>query len=151
MSYKERKINFLEVETLNKWSIKIYTITMKVTFAAESVIQASKKQLNNWLTDMNSFDANHEHMAFLIVHECAEGVFVLINTWVGNNMLQRHIYITHDGGVSFKKISGDGLCACIWELEIIHFESKAWTKHVVTQNDNPDYQKYLEESLNTIL
>ena len=56
---------------------------------------------------MNSFDGNHEHMAFLIIHECTEGVFVLINTWAGKNMLQTHINIAHDEGGLFDKISGE--------------------------------------------
>jgi hypothetical protein len=70
----------LEVATLNKWSNKIYTSTIKETFSVK-----------------------------------------------------------------------DGLSACIWELEIIHFESMARMKYVVKQNDNPDYHKYLKERLNVIL
>jgi hypothetical protein len=97
---------------------------------------------------MNSFDSSHEHMAFMIIYEGTEGVFVLINTWEGNNMLQTHIYITNDGGESFKKISGDGLFTCIWELEVIDFERKVWLKHLVKNNNNPYYDKYLEENLN---
>ena len=151
MSYKARKIEFLQVVTHNQWSIKLYTITKKESFSAGSVVKASFDQLNDWLADMNSFNSSHEHIAFLIIHEGTEGVFVLINTWVGNNMLQTHIYITNDGGSSFKKISGDGLFACIWELEVIDFERKAWLNHVVKQDDSPDYQKYQKERLNVIL
>lgn len=151
MSYKERKIEFLQVAKHIQWSIKIYTITKKESFSAGSVVKAAINQLNDWLADMNSFDSSHEHMSFMIIHEGTEGVFVLINTWIGKNMLQTHIYITNDGGDSFKKVSGDGLFACIWELEVIDFERKAWVKHVVKQNEIPNYQKYLEEKLNIIL
>lgn len=53
---------------------------------------------------MNLFDSSRERMAFMIIHKGPESVFVPLNTWIGNNMIQTHIYITNDGGVPLKNI-----------------------------------------------
>ena len=36
----------------------------------------------------------NEQIAFIIIHEATEGVFSLINWWVGENMLNTHIFLT---------------------------------------------------------
>jgi len=92
----------------------------------------------------NSFNANHNHMAFLILHLGTEGIFSLINWWVGENMLNTHIFLSsYDSPTQFQKISGDGLLPCIWELEVINHEKTAWVENVLKQPKSPNYETYL--------
>ncbi len=151
--FKSRYINFKEVVSLGEWRIKTYTISKNETFNAHAAYSNAVGNLPDWLTQMNSFAPGHENMAFLVVHEGTEGVFSLINTWVGDNMLQTHIFLSmHDDPETFTKISGDGISACVWELEVIYHEQKAWIEHILKKSGSPDdYQSYLNDTFSIIL
>ena len=100
----------------------------------------------------NSFNANHDSIAFLILHEGTEGIFSLINWWVGQNRLNTNIYITeHHQLDTFKKISGDGLAPCIWELEIINHERLTWINEVLKLTPQPNFKRYLDTTINVML
>lgn len=148
--YKSRNIRFREVVLMDNWRIKTYTISEHAKFKAEASYQNALFKLPTWLGQLNSFDPSHEHIAFLILHEGNEGVFSLISTWVGNNMLQSHVYISKYNDLNnFQLISGDGLFACVWELEIINHERNAWIEHILKKDENRDYNTYLQDILNT--
>lgn len=150
--YVMRYIYFSELIKVSDWNIKIYTISDKKEFESQTTYMWAKQNLKSWLNQVNSFNPNHEQVAFLILHEATEGIFSLINTWVGKNMLQTHVYLTkYDKPNSFEKISGDGLFACVWELEVINHERKSWMKHILMQEENPDLEHYLKDTIDTYL
>lgn len=97
----------------------------------------------------NSFDSHNDKTGFLILHSGTEGIFSLINWWVGNNMLNTHIFITkHNQTSDFRKISGDGLAPCIWELEVINHERISWTKNILKHPAKPQFKEYLSDVIN---
>lgn len=62
-------------------------------------------------------------------------------------MLNTHIYLSeYATPTQFKLISGSGLFACVWELEVINHERLAWVQHVLHQYPTPDYATYLQAS-----
>jgi len=149
--FKSRYIKFKELISIGEWQLKSYTISKTENFNAHLAYSNIIKNLPEWLTQMNSFAPSHENMAFLIVHEGTEGVFTLLNTCVGGNMLQTHVFLSkHDSPDDFTKISGDGFFACIWELEIIHHESSSWTTHILKNPTSPDYKSYLRDTVSKI-
>jgi len=146
--YKKRNIRFKELIIISEWSIKAYTISENEKFTSSATYEQAKKNLPEWIEQLNSFDSRHEYIAFLILHEGSEGIFTLVNTWVGNNMLQTHIYLsTYEDPIKFRKISGDGLFACVWELEVIRHERDAWIKYILKNAGKPQYESYLEDTL----
>ena len=150
--YKPRKIEFKEIIETEEWSIKTYTISKNGYFNHPKFYKKIKTQLPKWLLLENSFDSSNDKIGFLILHSGTEGIFSLINWWVGNNMLNTHIFITNPKEPeSFTKISGDGLAPCIWELEIICHEKTSWTDNVLKQAFDPNYQAYLEDVYNGII
>ncbi|MEL6391314.1 MAG: hypothetical protein AAFR97_01090 [Bacteroidota bacterium] len=141
--YKARTIAFKELYTYANWTIKVYTISKHKNFDQLDIYERAKQEIPKWLSMENSFDASHESMAFLIVHAGTEGIFSIINWWVGTNMLNTHIFITkYENPSQFRKISGDGLAPCIWEMEVINHERIVWTEQVL-KKDEPDYRAYL--------
>ena len=147
--YKKRNIHFKELISFSAWSIKAYTISEN-EFASWVTYDAAKKLLPIWVEQLNSFNPKHENISFIILHEGSEGVFILVNTWVGNNMLQTHIFLSkYEDPTHFEKISGDGLSACVWEFEVMNHERNAWTQYVLKNADKPDYKSYLNDTLNT--
>lgn len=146
--YKTRFIQFKEVIQIEGWDVKVYVITKDGSFKEESLYGNAKSHLPNWFRSSNGFNNAHEHKAFLILHVGTEGVFTLVNWWVGENMLTTHIYLTApDSPSQFKLISGKGLAPCVWELEVINHERIAWTNHVLKAKE-PNYSAYLADVTN---
>lgn len=147
-AYQKRKIRFKEILSVDGWRIKVYTIAKTGEFDHPVFYQNVLKQLPEWLKMQNGFDDDHEKIGFLILHAGTEGIFSLINWWVGQNMLNTHIFITKRDELNvFEKISGNGLNACIWELEIIYHENIAWTNHFL-KSPSPNHTQYFKDVIN---
>lgn len=147
-TYKTRHIQFKELIKVNNWTTKIYTISKTNEFKNKIYYKNVIDKLPEWLNMENSFNATNDKIAYLILHEGSEGLFSIINWWVGKNMLNTNIFFTnHEETNIFKMISGDGLAPCIWELEIINYERISWIKNVLKKAPNPDYKTYLEDSI----
>ncbi|HAS46996.1 MAG TPA: hypothetical protein DCS93_41315 [Microscillaceae bacterium] len=147
-TYQTRKIAFRELLPIHDWQVKSYTITKHASFRAETTYQAVLQQLPQWLKMENSFNAKHQKIAFLIVHEGTEGVFVLVNWWVGDNMLNSLIFMAkHEHPEVFEQISGDGLMACVWELEVINHERISWLNHVLKPSPQSQFENYLQDTI----
>lgn len=150
--YKTREIKFKEIVKTDDWIVKLYTISKDEHFKSNIVYLNAVNKLPEWLNKRNSFDASNDKIAFLIIHSGTEGVFSIINWWVGKNMLNTHIFISkHSEPDKFKLISGDGLSPCIWELEVINHERNSWIKNVLKKSDFPDYEEYLNDNYNGTL
>ena len=142
--YRPRHIEFKEHLKIDDWQIKVYTITKEDKFNNEDFYDNVKHQLHSWLKLKNKFNSDHNHIGFLILHAGTEGIFSLINWWVGDNMLNTHIFKTDYNKLDeFVKISGDGLAPCIWEFEIINHERVAWINHVLKKAPQPQFPSYL--------
>lgn len=147
--YQKRNIRFKEIIEINDWKIKVYTISEEDKFYSPTAYKNTVNELRNWLELKNSFDATDYRLGFLILHSGADGLYILINWWVSENILNNHIFFTNkENQKDFKKISGDGLVACIWELEIMNHERLSWITHVLKPNE-PDYKSYLYDTINT--
>lgn len=151
-SYQARKIEFKGYLSIDNWQLKVYTIVKDGTFEYPEFYANVQLQLPNWLSLDNSFNSNHNSVGFLILHAGTEGIFSLINWWVGDNMLNTHIFKTDYNNLNrFDKISGDGLAPCIWELEIINHERLSWINQVLKKPKEPDFQEYLNATFSVIL
>ncbi len=145
--YQKRHIEFNEIYEVDGWKIKIYTISKDDEFKYPEFYAKVKAQVKNWLQIENGFNAQHDYMGFLILHAGTEGIFTLINWWVGKNMLNTLIFKSdYDNLFEFEKISGNGLAPCIWELEIINHERIAWTNHTLKTYPKPNYSAYLKST-----
>ena len=144
--YKTRKIQFKEQITIDDWRVKIYTISKVGDFNHPSFYRNVLDELPEWLKLKNSFDSSNDKIAFLILHAGTEGIFSLINWWVGKNMLNTNIFLTSpEQPNEFNKISGDGIAPCIWELEIINHERISWTNNILKNETKPNYENYLND------
>ena len=147
--YKTRKIAFKELLVVDEWKVKVYTISKSGDFNHSEFYQKVKDKLSEWFKMENSFDSRSDKVAFIILHSGTEGIFTLVNWWVGKNMLNTHIFISnHNQTSDFTLISGDGLAPCIWELEVINHERLSWTTNVLKKIPNPCLEEYLNDTIN---
>lgn len=147
-AYKTRNIRFKKVEEIGDWKIKVYTITKQGEFDHSIFYKEVLERLPDWLQMDNGFENSNEGIGFLILHEGTEGIFSLVNWWVGDNMLNTHIFLSNPAQPSeFKLVSGNGLSPCVWELEIINHERVSWTKNVLQKHLNPGFDDYLKDTI----
>lgn len=146
--YQSRSIQFYELLIVENWTIKIYTITSNVRFRAIDVLNNAKKNLTQWLKTSQSLRLPTYGIAFLIVHEGKDGVWSLINWWIGGEMLQSSTYYTSFGNpAEFKLCPSEGGMACVWELAVMAHERKAWINHVLKRATVPDFIAYLNDRI----
>jgi len=148
-AYIARRIEFGELVKVGEWSIKIYTVAKESEFGHPVFYDAVKRQLPTWLAMKNGFSDSNDKIGFLILHQGKEGIFSIVNWWVGENMLNTHVFISNPEQTrDFTRVSGNGLGPCVWEFEVINHERMAWIEHVLKRAPSPNYDAYLSDVFN---
>lgn len=147
--YKPRPIRFLEVKQVGEWKVKIHTISINSEFPSQRLIAAATANLSDWLAESKF---THYRIAILIVHEGREGNFVSLGWWVDECMLRLYVrFSPADAPERFESFEQNTVVGCIWELAVVCHERTAWTKHILQKPDSPDFQAYLDETLNALV
>lgn len=82
---------------------------------------------------------------FIIIHQAADGCYLLGYRWSGENMLeQRVLGKSNAADPVWKELDNPYISACVWELEIIYFERSSWISTVMNQVGVVNTQLYLE-------
>ncbi len=79
---------------------------------------------------------------FTIAHRGRSAAMALVYWWAEENEVHRRAY----AGPALQPLTGTGM-ACVWELEVIDFERRAWLEDVLIA-DNVD--AYLERALEPV-
>lgn len=145
--YRPRSVRFIEIFQYHDWRIKIYSISMHTDKVAMDKVQLAKLNMETWLAKSEWIDLANYKIATLILHECKEGCFAIVNWWVDENMLQHFVYLLNDKN-EFELYSQNGIVTCVWEMAILWHERNAWVKHVMMNPESPDFKAYLNEQLN---
>lgn len=143
--YEPRPVRFLEMWQPDEWRIKVYGISVSDDGPSPSLVAAGKELALKELP-RPARTSNRYGVGFLIVHEGADGNYVLVEWWVGENMLKSHVFTAPTGRFEpedFRYVTPTGLCACIWELHVMHFERTAWITSVLDREGGPDLEEYL--------
>lgn len=147
--YQTRPIRFIEIYKVSSWTLKIYSISSTNEYVSNSYISSAKKQIAKWLENTRQTNLENYKMGTLILHQCKEGCFAIVNWWIDENMLQHYVYLTkNEDANKFELFSSNGIVTCVWEAAVIWFERNAWVKHVLMKNENPDFESYFQEQLN---
>jgi hypothetical protein len=98
--------------------------------------------------EINTTQPATYNAAFLIVHEAGDGIWSLINWWIGGEMLQSTTFHTSfEQPDEFQLLPEEGFMACVWEIPIIAFERAMWVEHTLKKANPPDFKAYLEQYL----
>ena len=146
-TYKDRKISFIKNEFIDDICIKVYTITNRENFEANVTYKKTLELLPKWAENIKNSTIPTHRNAFLMVHEAREGTLILLCWFTGENMIETNIYYADFENPSDinPSIYKEKQLVCIWELEIVWFERKAWIKHILSKSHNPDFNNYQKE------
>jgi hypothetical protein len=146
--YKQRKTDFHQLLSINGWTIKVYTITIRRSLHPARRYARQIAKLPEWLEKSRELGFETYGTAFLIVHEGTDGVWTLINWWTGGEILQSLTFHTaFDRRTEFQPFRGEGFVACVWEMAVIVFERAMWIEHILKKARRPDFETYFAQTL----
>jgi hypothetical protein len=84
---------------------------------------------------------------FTIAHDAAFSALGLVYWWADENEIHHRVYAAPlDDPAALEPVDGTGM-ACVWELEVIDFERRAWLEEVLKRGNT---DAYLEQALETV-
>jgi hypothetical protein len=132
MTYRPRAISFLDREG----RVKHYGISVDQPTPHPRLATAVRRVAGEVIPDGAA--------GFTIAHDAATAGLGLVYWWANDNEIHARFFASpHDDPDALEPADGTGL-ACVWELEVIDFERRAWLEDVLKRDDE---QGYLERTL----
>ena len=127
MTYAARKIRFLE----RNGRVKHYGITTNGRVPRRELSAATRRAAEEAIPD-GAF-------GFTIAHDAATAGLGIVYWWANENEIHQRVFAAPlDDPGALEPADGTGM-ACVWELEIIDFERRAWHGDVLRGGDTELY------------
>jgi len=141
VSYFPRSTQFQGVIDVAGWQLKQYLMTANPEPLPDETDRAARKII---VATLESAAPDELGVGFVVVHQGAEAVWLLIDMWRGDIICQRGFRAELDDPGTFVPIEAGGPTVCIWELEIFGFERDAFITHIL-RPEVPDIAAYLSD------
>jgi hypothetical protein len=134
MAYEPRFISLLE----HDGRLKHYGIALHGRVPRPELAAATRRVAQQVVPDGAS--------GFTIAHDAATAGLGLVYWWANENELHQRVFASPLADpAALEAADGTGM-ACVWELEVIDFERRAWLEDVLKAGDLRRYhQRALEE------
>jgi hypothetical protein len=134
MDYEPRCIALLDREG----PLKHYGIALHDRVPRPALAAATRRFAHEVIPDGAS--------GFTIAHDAANAGLALVYWWANENELHQRVFAAPiDDPAALEPADGTGM-ACVWELEVIDFERRAWLEDVLKAGDLRRYhERALEE------
>jgi len=84
---------------------------------------------------------------FTIAHDATSAGLAIVYWWANENEIHNRVFASPlDDPGALEPADGTGM-ACVWELEVIEFERRAWLEDVLKGGD---HDRYLERTLEPV-
>jgi hypothetical protein len=130
--HESRTIRFIRREDLDDWRLKVYGIGTHAPDARPEFVAATLDVAREALPEGGG-------AGFVIAHDARAAGLGLVYWWAGENELHGRFFASPlEDPTAMVRNDGTGL-ACVWELEVIDFERRAWLEHVLKNDDLDAY------------
>jgi hypothetical protein len=141
--YKPRHVRFVRREEAEGWQLKLYSIALNGTEPDPAFVEATRDLAASILPQPPVADERYG-IGFATAHDASSLFIALIYWWQSENELHQRIYVSPKGEpISFTQVENQP-AGCVWELEIVDFERRAWIEGVLAGPDGPDLGRYLD-------
>jgi hypothetical protein len=135
MAYEPRSIRFLERDG----RLKHYGVAVQER-APRPALAAATRRVAAEVIPEGAF-------GFTIAHDAATAGLGLVYWWANENEIHQRIFAAPlDDPGRLEPADGTGM-ACVWELEVIDFERRAWLDDVLKRGDT---ERYLDRTLEEV-
>lgn len=135
MDYEPRCISLLDREG----PLKHYGIARHDRMPQPALVSATRRVAQEVIPEGAS--------GFTIAHDAATAGLGLVYWWANENELHQRVFASPlDDPAALEPADGTGM-ACVWELEVIDFERRAWLEDVLKRGDR---RRYIERALEEV-
>jgi hypothetical protein len=132
MTHQPRSIRFIGREDIGGWRMKVYGIGTHAPDARPEFVEATVDAARDALPDGAG-------AGFVIAHDAAGAGLGLVYWWANDNEIHGRSFASPlDDPRALTPIDGTGL-ACVWEMEVLDFERRAWLEDVLKNDDLEAY------------
>jgi hypothetical protein len=130
--HRTRSIRYIGREDLGDWRMKVYGIGTHAPDARPELVAATLDAAREALPDGGG-------AGFVIAHDAATAGLALVYWWANDNEVHGRFFASPlDDAAALVPVDGTGL-ACVWEMEVIDFERRAWLEDVLKNDDVEGY------------
>ncbi len=142
--YEDRPFEFAGLWDDNGWKFKIYKITHKSNTPADEMTFDIAKDFAHVCIAKFTELAPAYGLGYLILHNGMDSNFIVVNFWVGENMLRTHTMISQlSSPYNYVETTHTGMNVCVWDAQIHIFERNLWVECVLSNPEDPDIDNYL--------
>ena len=144
VTYAPRSLTTLKPEKIGSWTVKRYAVSALRDAPPEHVHDFARHAVEMTLPE--SYPDGFSY-AFSVVHEDADGCYVVVAWWSLNRViLHTRTWLGDWDDLANPAEAPGHATACVWELAAMANERDAWVRHVV-RPEHPDVGAYLAATL----
>ncbi len=143
--YKPRHVRFIRREDVEGWRLKLYGIAVNGEKPRQEFVEATRDLAATVLPQPPLADDRYG-VGFAIAHDARSVGIALVYWWQSENEVHQRIYVSpKDAPSAFTQVENQP-AGCVWELEVVDFERRAWLDDVLANPNGPDVERYLDRS-----
>jgi hypothetical protein len=143
--YKPRHVRFIRRDEVEGWQLKLYGIALNGEEPRPEFVESVRDLAAGVLPRPPVADDRYG-VGFAIAHDARWLGIALVYWWQSENELHQRIYVSpKDDPTAFAQVENQP-AGCVWELEVVDFERRAWIEDVLARPSGPDLERYLERS-----
>jgi len=147
--YIVRPIRFLNQVNSKGWRIKVYGISAKSKPLPKKVVTEGMKNVLSHLPQPSLTEQRYG-VGFMIIHHGTMRNWYLLDWWEKEDIIHHKLFSSPlEEPDSISAEPDKSLIGCVHELRVITFESEAWIKTVLCEDDEPGFDRYLKLRLNS--
>ncbi|MGB3407548.1 MAG: hypothetical protein WBA67_08640 [Jannaschia sp.] len=89
------------------------------------------RAVSDILPDAMATEGGSEGAAFCVLHRGDHGIWLLMDWWAHGDILCQRLARASLGDTLFEPVTDRPLLACVWELEVIEAERRAFIAHMM--------------------
>lgn len=142
--FRERRTGLCGLTEIHGWKLKIYGMVADGAELSEETVKAAIRTAEDEVPWPQDIDAK---FGFMTIHVGDEAIWALVDIWADDILRHFLFRASHDAPTEFFPAPTDGSMACVWELEVLWHERKAWVRHVLSTPKDPFFEGYMDDVL----
>ncbi|HEX4418223.1 MAG TPA: hypothetical protein VH165_10015 [Kofleriaceae bacterium] len=146
--HQTRPIRFVRTEPISDWRVKLYTIATHGEVARPALLDEVLRRAPGVFPAPATAGGRHG-LGFIIAHDAKTASIAIYYWWQSFNELHQRVYVGPKDDPRAMTQLAEQTAGCVWELEIVDFERRAWLADVLANPGGPDVERYLARHVDT--
>lgn len=142
-AYSKRSVEFIKLANAATWRLKVYGINIDGLPLSSELVASVLRIIPSYLPQPAMTEQRYG-VGFLIIHRGSLRNWVLLDWWESQDIMHHRLFSSplNDEHQIIPE-PDHTIVACVHELRVINFESKAWITCALSPNSPVDIDMYL--------